>query len=170
MPAHVASTTKWERTGEPGSAFNGLSSRGRGSRGRGGHRGGRGGSRANPTEQTTEDNGHPSKDDPQPPSVADKPSIPPTTHSKVIPPRKPSRGDPPPLQAPVTQTRSANRRRRPQVSQHSAIDPNFLPLRRSILNNRLCLRLSSPGSLLLIFNVTSTCDTTLTLSLNVCAP
>jgi len=126
MPAPVASTTRWERTGEPGSAFNGLS-RGRGSRGRGGHRGGRGG---NPTEQTTEDNGHPSKDNPLPhttqPSVAEKPSIPSTTHSKVNPPRKQSRGDPPPLQAPATQTRSANRRRRPQFSQ-SAIDPKLSP-------------------------------------------
>jgi len=132
MPAPVAPTTKWERTGEPGSAFNGLG-RGRGSRGRGGHRGGRGGSRTNPTERTTEDKGHPSKDNPPPqasqpttePSVADKLPILPTTHSKVNPPRRPSRGDLP-LQAPLTQTRPA-RRRRPQVSQSSAIDPKVSP-------------------------------------------
>src|SRR5258707_13602986 len=99
MPAPVASTTRWGRMGEPGRAFNGLS-RGRGSRGRGGHRG-RGG---NPTERTTEDNGHPSTDNPLPqashttqPLVAEKPSIPSTTYPKVNPPRKPSRGDPPPV-------------------------------------------------------------------------
>lgn len=59
---------KWERTGEPGSAFRGLTRPGRGGRGRGSYRGSRGGGRGTSSSQEskiiTEEKGSSSKPDP----------------------------------------------------------------------------------------------------------
>lgn len=138
-PAPFAS--RWERAGESVNAFNGLS-RGRGSKGRGGHRGGRGGTRSG-REQAVE-HGLTSKENPLPQAsrptmqltqpLADKSPIPSISPSKLRPPQKSSGTVPSAHQAPGPQVlsslnyaKSSNRRRRSQVSKNNASGARISP-------------------------------------------
>ncbi|KDR83329.1 hypothetical protein GALMADRAFT_235401 [Galerina marginata CBS 339.88] len=137
-------TPRWGRSGEPGSAFNGLTRPGRGGRGRGGARGGRGGGRgtASNREPKADDEHRSMPDNPQAaaqPAVAakpsgssvsapvsEKPTAPSSSSSRPKPPsRRASRTIPPAVNTQIqsveiasapTSAKPAVRRRRSQAS------------------------------------------------------
>ncbi|CAA7260158.1 unnamed protein product [Cyclocybe aegerita] len=151
-PASSNSAPRWGRSGEPGSAFNGLSRGGRG-RGRGGGpRGGRGGRNNASKDSKPEDNQRPLKSDNSPPSPvpATKPSPQPAAaistpnNDKPAPStprvkpasRRASRVIPPTIntQVPVAEVASApssakpnSKRRRSQAGKPNAIPPKIAP-------------------------------------------
>ncbi len=124
-PATSHPPAKWERAGEPGSAFHGLTRPGRGGRGRGGHRGSRGGRRGTPSSQEpkiiTEEKGSSSKHDSllRTPNLSTK-SQAQLSHAKSTS-EKPSNSPAPPKQPP---------RRAPEVIPSHA--NNVVPVAQSI--------------------------------------
>ncbi|KAF8974770.1 hypothetical protein BDZ97DRAFT_1911920 [Flammula alnicola] len=150
------SAPRWGRSGDPGSAFSGLSRPGRG-RGRGGPRGGRGGGRGGPPSRDPRSETDSRVNDSQSISnISTKPSAPPSTSAlvsekPVVPPatpagsskpkpssRRPSRAIPPAVittQMPTAQVPSAplsarpsTRRKRSQSGKTAAsIPPKINP-------------------------------------------